>query len=268
MKTIRTITALFVWLMTGFGVFAQNETGTPAKGLPLLQEGKEWNYDYSYVDIHFQRNNGSARFWIDGDTIVDGQRLFWMCFSNSEQEGQVFRQLWCEKEGKVFTCNEKGLTLDLVYDFTLSAGDNAPDHTTSAFFPDGFKVVSTDSILVHGVLRKRLILENPQWGSDNNIKVVWVEGIGGAKGLDEPIMHMVGDGRQYTLSSCYVNGICIFEKEDFAKPAFDDIEFVEMDLTTAERNDTGTIHDLQGRRMNGAPHKGIYIKNGRKYVVR
>ena len=28
----------------------------------------------------------------------------------------------------------------------------------------------------------------------------------------------------------------------------------------------GTIHDLQGRRLNAIPQKGAYIKNGKKYI--
>ena len=59
---------------------------------PLLQKGKVWNYDYTYVDISFQRHHGSATYRTESDTIVDGLRLFWMCFSNSEKEGVVFRQ--------------------------------------------------------------------------------------------------------------------------------------------------------------------------------
>ncbi len=189
-------------------------------GQPLLQKGKVWNYDYTYVDISFQRHHGSATYWTEGDTIVDGRQLFWMCFSNSEEEGQVFRQLWYEKDGKVYTCDDKGRRADLVYDFTLSTGDNAPDHTVSAFFPDGIKVVSADSILVRGILRKRLSLANPEWETGSEEKTTWVEGVGGTKGLDEPVMRMVGDGREYTLLSCFVGNDCIFEKEDFEAPPY------------------------------------------------
>jgi hypothetical protein len=43
---------------------------------------------------------------------------------------------------------------------------------------------------------------------------------------------------------------------------------VELGITLSktERVAGGTIHDLQGRRLNGTPQKGIYIRNGRKYV--
>ncbi len=241
---------------------------------PLLQKGKVWNYDYTYVDISFQRHHGSATYWTEGDTIIDGRRLFRMCLSNSEKEGQVFRQLWYEKDGKVYTCDDKGRTADLVYDFTLSAGDDAPDHTVSAFFPDGFKVVSSDSILVRGILRKRLVLTNP----GHNEKVVWVEGIGGTKGLDEPVMRMVGDGREYTLLSCYLDNKCIFKKEDFEAPTYYPM-LVEsrvwnvVSIHPAEPPESestpGYYKDIKGRWGVGWPHtyvlKGDTVMNGETY---
>ena len=49
----------------------------------LLQEGKVWNYDFSYVEINFNRNQDSCTYWIDGDTIVDGKRLFHECVFDS-----------------------------------------------------------------------------------------------------------------------------------------------------------------------------------------
>ena len=241
---------------------------------PLLQTGKVWNYDYTYVDISFQRHHGSAIYRTEGDTIIDGRRLFWMCFSNSEEEGKVFRQLWCEDGGKIYTCDEKGRTADLVYDFTLSAGDDAPDHTVSAFFPDGFKVVSSDSILVRGILRKRLVLTNP----GHNEKVVWVEGIGGTKGLDEPVMRMVGDGREYTLLSCYLDNKCLFEKEDFEAPTYYPMlvegrvwNVVSIHPAEPPESDAtpGYYKDIKGRWGVGWPHnyvlRGDTVMGGKTY---
>ena len=156
---------------------------------PLLQVGKVWTYDFSYVDISFVRHSGSAEWRVEGDTVIADRRLFRMCFSNTENEGHYFRQQWCEEDGKVFICNDKGEPWELVYDFTLSAGDEAPDHS-SVLFIDGLTVASTDSILVHGTLRKRLVIT----GTNLSGKVTWVEGIGGPLNLDEPIYRLVGDG--------------------------------------------------------------------------
>lgn len=39
-------------------------------------------------------------------------------------------------------------------------------------------------------------------------------------------------------------------------------------VTQAEEKGTNPVFDLQGRRMAGTPQRGIYIRDGRKYVVR
>ncbi len=47
---------------------------------------------------------------------------------------------------------------------------------------------------------------------------------------------------------------------------------ITMDIPQIEVSTSTTanpaIYDLQGRRLDGAPAKGVYIQNGRKYIVR
>ena len=56
-------------LFLTFTIFALS-LGTAMAGggvtQPLLQEGKVWKYDYSYVDINFNRQNGSAEWRVEG----------------------------------------------------------------------------------------------------------------------------------------------------------------------------------------------------------
>jgi len=42
----------------------------------------------------------------------------------------------------------------------------------------------------------------------------------------------------------------------------------DMIVSLASRQTTEIIFDLQGRRINGVPQRGMYIQNGRKYVVK
>ena len=39
-------------------------------------------------------------------------------------------------------------------------------------------------------------------------------------------------------------------------------------IHTIDRDGTHNYYDLQGRRLNGKPNKGIYIENGKKHVAR
>ena len=39
-------------------------------------------------------------------------------------------------------------------------------------------------------------------------------------------------------------------------------------IHTIDRDGTHNYFNLQGRRLNGKPNKGIYIENGKKHVAR
>jgi len=43
---------------------------------------------------------------------------------------------------------------------------------------------------------------------------------------------------------------------------------ISQHSSTATRQNPSTVYDLQGRTINRRPSKGLYIVNGRKYVVR
>ena len=51
-----------------------------------------------------------------------------------------------------------------------------------------------------------------------------------------------------------------------AKGEFDAIKDVERDDALFPVD--GKVYDLQGRRVSGAPQRGIYITNGKKHYVR
>ena len=106
---------------------------------PLLQVGKVWNYDYSWVDISFQRNSGSARIWVEDETLI-------------------------------------------------------------------------------------------------------------------------------ALTSCSMDGECIFTREDFSTQAYRITDGIFLPTAQTADPKENPIHDLQGRRLNGIPQKGIYIRNGKKHV--
>ena len=46
-------------------------------------------------------------------------------------------------------------------------------------------------------------------------------------------------------------------------------ELVRLSVPAVTRShDTSTIYDLQGRRLDGVPQRGVYIRDGRKVVVK
>lgn len=217
----------------------------------LLQEGKVWNYQLNYMDNEFNFHTCLCRDWIEGDTIIDGKTFYRMFSIYSETYDTPLVRYLHEDNGKVFFWGNG--CLDLVYDFTLSSGESIPCEGFLSVGPD-FYVKSVDDINVRGSMRKRLNI-NSAYGPCT----CWVEGVGCPDRIDEPLGHLVSDGRIYTLLSCWVGDECIFDKEDFNVPAS-----TESIKTSSLQTRQSEIHDLQGRTLPQRPAKGIYIQNGQK----
>ena len=175
---------------------------------PLLQVGKEWRYDVAYYDgygSNMVRRHADYRMWVEGDTIISGQRYFLV----REDGSSSLHYLWCEVGDKVYRYDEVTGESFIEYDFGLEAGDQALSWGMGTF-----DVVGTDTLLTFGEPRKRIILHSKEVGANT----VWIEGVGNPGLLREPLGHTVSDGKVYTLLSCYENGECVFETRHFCAP--------------------------------------------------
>lgn len=117
------------------------------------------------------------------------------------------------------------------------------------------KVLSVDSILVGNQLCRRINL-----GYD-----IWVEGIGGRKcgivaNWDVPVP---GSYKGSRVLSVYDGDECIFREEDFRKSAYT----TEIKKVRCELQDE-PLFNLLGLRLSVKPQKGLYIKSGKKVIVR
>jgi hypothetical protein len=65
------------------------------------------------------------------------------------------------------------------------------------------------------------------------------------------------------VDAVYDGDECIFERQDFSRPAVTAIKDIES--VHPVKN---TLYDLQGRRLSTKPSKGVYIENGKKWVVK
>ena len=45
-------------------------------------------------------------------------------------------------------------------------------------------------------------------------------------------------------------------------------EIADIKRTSMTNTINGSLHDLQGRRVTGTPQRGIYIRNGKKIVIK
>ena len=88
---------------------------------------------------------------------------------------------------------------------------------------------------------------------------VWIEGIGSViTGIYGSFI--VGfHGSRTSLKKCVNGNDILYQSEDFS---------TSVNIVEQSQQSDGTIYDLQGRRINSLPVKGIYIRDGRKYVVK
>jgi hypothetical protein len=241
---------------------------------PFLKEGKVWNCCIHEVYTEHEDQEIVSSGWqtvyysltLSGDSVVNGTTYHKMhgkplSIVRKDGEGKIFSipatdmvalwpKLWREEGKKVYgyIWNKE----QLYYDFSVELGSVIviDDATTT--------VTSVDTVTANGQQFRRLEVE--RFGG---YEPIWVEGVGHIGGPFMSTMYMVNDGRSYELLSCYEDGKCIFTQKDFrSEPGVDRIE----DLSPALSKGEGAVFDLQGRRLNAVPAKGLYIKNGKKFV--
>ena len=255
---------------------------------PLLKEGKVWKcleisegvgskYDGEKINIYEWVVTFDLR--IDGDTVIDGQSY-----------KKVYRDDICEDEKTTYpngetTTNHKNIGTTtlyteflreegkkvyarradankeyLLYDFTLKAGDLLPSSMQHSGSYSRISII--DIVLAQGQFFRRYHLQ-PRVNA--NYVPMWIEGVGHPGGIFESVI-MSNNAKTVTLESCYEDGICIFTKDDFYKLS------VAADITEMDKLPDESVNkkyfNLQGRRLQGRPSKGLYIENGRKRVVK
>ena len=240
----------------------------------LLQEGKKWHYTYS------NWATGKTYQYVEhlsGDSVVDG--VWYKKYVDSQ--GNTLALLR-EEGGKVFVANagSDSATEELLYDFTLAEGDEV----ATVGDREGYVVTEIGNVQVGNTSSKEYVFN--YWHDDGTGRMIeheltdiWVEGMGSAGGLLTPFASNLA-GNFVTLD--YI------EMPDGSTFSFRDISGVEA--LVADKASSHAVYDLQGRRVqsdkgprvcslskrsgerttsqgNGLP-KGIYIQNGRKFVVK
>ena len=256
---------------------------------PMFSQGKSWNF--SFYSAETDEESGRKEFkvypvslTVDGDTLIDGT-AYWKLYRDDSFTGKrTFNSAWREEDGKVFstawnvTPESPGMQylflleiadlLPVVYDFS----DNPYRHYNYRGWPDDPDKTITcdvefaiDTILVSGRLYRRftdiLYYEYP---------LRWVEGIGSNGGLYSPWDEDTALDcfcNQEVFKSCSENGEVIFTLKDFLAAPYHE-EALGIGTIGERPQEQTPSHDLQGRRLAGPPAKGVYIRDGKKVVIK
>ena len=152
-------------------------------------------------------------------------------------------------------------------DFSLCVGDTVPVCRELVVSADDNKYVAykSDSICVDGVKRARWLVKMSEWKNPSTPVFTVVEGIGNDQAgifAFNLAADLINGYPRYYLNACYDGDRCIFKRADFkAESVSSRIEEIKADKIESD------YYDLQGRRIK-TPMKGLYIKDGKKVIVR
>ena len=230
---------------------------------PFLQEGKRWNFVLE--NVHFVDKTSDSTvvtsehytLFLQGDTIIEGKTYMKM-YEQFENRGMVsYMCALAEDSNKQVYCCWNGTTeaQPLYYGSPFSALEPMRYY------------VRTDSILVSGKVFYRYHFSTTDLYDEDMYILWWIDGVGSLGGpfaIDgEP--EIPACACDYTIQefvSCELPGEWIVTAEDFKKETFtNDIVLPEKEASVTPS------YDLSGRRADGKK-PGVYIKNGKKFVIK
>ena len=226
---------------------------------PLVEGGKRWTYVRSYD--HPDYSPYHYWYYLEGDTMIGGQKCLKMFSENYRNDGiERYAGALYEEGKKVYAFLPEHDTADLLYDFNCDVDDEIR--------------TSEGRMLVTDIVQKEyggmvMRFYHLFWFSDDGKRYIegceWIEGIGGC--ID--FFHTLpSDGNPTCLLCCEVNGEILYsdgEQDNITSPSDKSVNSESENSTFVNSN----FLDLSGRRLPTLPtRKGIYIKDGRKVLIK
>lgn len=222
---------------------------------PMLEEGKSWIYEKHVSELVGYADNWEEiydeyisypRYTIMGDTLINEVRYSRLMYCPEGRTPAYYSAL--REEGTAVYCIDNGKTEErILQDFGVE-------------YPSIYKWNgdSIDYIQVRGSYYLRHIY-------DVKYDKIAVEGIGFQyKGILYGMYPMYAAGYNYDFFlRCELNGKTIFTNDDFHPKIVFPTAIQEVQT---KKNAASPYYDLQGRRLQNKPGKGVYVSKGRKMV--
>ena len=251
---------------------AQEESGW----LPMLEEGRMWNVvslhpsdaeNAKYKDIQGRPCEGIPYVYYVGSEQESHERIYKQIVKKDDDSVVLLRQEGAKIYMGFTDCEEEWL----IYDFSMKEGDIYHFGEEMDLF-----VNKVDTISVGGINRRRLWMSYYSKESKENSQTladIWIEGIGGAATSPCFTYECWTTTSSSAMESCYQNGNQLFSFCDFFSPS--PVEIIRSTGKVPSQSDNA-VYDLSGRRVDAKAYenenqklkKGIYIKDGKKTVVR
>ena len=268
---------LLLLLLSASGMTAQAQSNT-IDYRPMAQDGKWWETQVGGI-----KENVYDCF-IEGDTLINGDNWKKVYKGVGWPGGSYTYYAAIRDEGKKVYAIAKGSNRPrLLYDFGLKVGDLARcgvesndfaclldkdekfDTLLGYPFVAYLRVEGIDTIQARGqefrcftlklldAYRELIIFADP---------VIWVEGIGSGAGPFSPWLPMPATG---IMIDCKEGRDAMFL---YPNDLPDYLEINAIRSAQSIMNENDVIFNLMGRRLQGKPERGMYIRDGKKYIVR
>ena len=237
-------------------------------------EGKTWNYIHHYEDdkgIHEEPYS----YIVKGDTVIGRTICKKLYYQDSISER--FACTLFESGREFRTLSPGSIAWNPHYNFGRTDIGRVFDWTSKQGKGQVYWMLhKIDTITVNDTDFRRLefFSKTIDGGTPGMLKTIedgtdvwheiWVEGVGSElNGIEDPVHEKPLNDKDYTrFVSCYENGRCIFTAKDFRT---DGVTFPASTATTQ----SSPWYTLSGRHLPSLPtQKGIYIKDGRKVLIK
>ena len=239
---------LLLLSVCSISVYAQREWES------LLQDGKVWTMEYSNV---YSEQCDYSDVVLRSDTVIDGipfkssDGLFWI----GQKDGVIYQYEEFFNLGQV--CPIMDFSLNVGDEFVIYEKEYDEDaDTVATWVLDKLDVIAvSDTVLASSTDRSQRHCVYVKSLRNNQQQECWVEGIGS---LTYGILgYRVGwYGSSKRLFQC--------KQGDEVLYAADTTASIRPSLK--QKNSKEIFFDLQGRRINGEPKRGLYIRAGKKVI--
>ncbi len=257
---------------------------------PFAQDSKTWETQVGGIKENVYGNR------IEGDTVINGES--WKKVYNYvgfQDFGMTYYVALCDVGQKVYAIAKGSTRPRLLYDFSLKEGNTVrcgmegnvfcclldkgeqPDTLLGFPFESYLKVESIDTITYREQAFRRFTLtlldayHEPLRNGEEAIfgNVVWIEGVGSGAGPFSPWVPLPTEG-------CIYQG-CELNKQYLCTDFYGNYVPAGIGKILRQGKENDASYDLSGRRVANCSEfqgssfrlpKGVYIQNGKKFVVK
>ncbi len=225
----------------------------------MIIENKLWTVvDYHYNWFGEIESRHTTFYKFEGDTLFNDKsyKILYYCWRDSALQNWYMESFYREDSLKVYEYRWEEEILR--YDYSFIKGDSiCSEFYASEYCWDWQYVDSVDTILIYGMLRKRLIFN---YGEED----IWIEGVGSIYNPFYPVFPQLDWG--WDLSCCYDGDQLIYKNEEFSECYVEYVNDINTNQNTTNKlqifpNPFSDFTRIQLNEINPSEIRAIYLVN-------